>query len=105
MYAIIQAAGHQYRVREGEVLSVNRLEGQKGQAIDFKQVLSVGEGDKLRLGQPLVDKACVKAEILAHQRGPKVLVFKKKRRKGYRRTKGHRQELTLVKIKQIVAGS
>ena len=102
MYAVIQAAGRQHKVREGDVLSLNRMEGKTGESVDFKHVLSIGEGDKISFGQPLVDKACVKAEIVAHQRGPKVLVFKKKRRKGYRRTKGHRQDVTLVKIKQIV---
>ena len=102
MYAVIQAGGHQHKVRKGDVLSLNRLEGKEGEPVDFKQVLSVTKQDnKLLLGQPFV-KACVKAEIVAHQRGPKVLVFKKKRRKGYKRTKGHRQELTLVKINEIV---
>lgn len=103
MYAVIKTGGKQYRVAEGDVLAVERLEGEAGSTITFDTVLAVGGGDGLKLGKPTLDGAKVEAEVLAQGRAKKVLVFKFKRRKGYKRTKGHRQYFTRVRVKSINA--
>jgi large subunit ribosomal protein L21 len=101
MYAIIAAGGRQYRVKENDVIEINRLVGDVGAAIRFDQVLAVGDDAGLRTGDPTLDGVKVEGEIVDHHRGPKLIVFKMKRRKGYRKTKGHRQELTQVRIAKI----
>lgn len=98
MYAVINAGGKQLKVQNGDVVAVERIAGEAGSKITFDKVLAVGEGANLTLGTPLVPGAKVEAEIVEQFRGPKLIVFKMKRRKGYRRTHGHRQELTKVKI-------
>jgi large subunit ribosomal protein L21 len=100
MYAVIKTGGKQYRVTEGQKLRVERLPGNPGDALNFDQVLMVG-GDSTTIGQPLVGGANVSAEIVAHDRGKKIIVFKLKRRKNYRRKQGHRQPYTELKITGI----
>jgi len=102
MYAVIKTGGKQYRVTEGQKLRVERLPGNPGEAIKFQEVLLVG-GDSLKIGQPLVAGASVSAEIVDHARGPKIIVFKFRRRKNYRRKNGHRQPYTELKITGIKA--
>lgn len=101
MFAVVKTGGKQYRVKEGDILSIEKLEAEKGQNIDFNQVLLLEDGDNIQVGQPYLDKAIVRAEVIEDYKDKKVIVFKKKRRKGYRRTKGHRQLLTKVKISGI----
>jgi large subunit ribosomal protein L21 len=102
MYAVIKTGGKQYRVTEGQRLRVEKLGGQPGEAVEFKEVLLVG-GDSLKIGQPLVAGATVRAEIVAHARDTKIIVFKFRRRKNYRRKTGHRQPYTELKITGIKA--
>jgi large subunit ribosomal protein L21 len=102
MYALIHAGGKQYRVSSGEKLRIELLAALVGESVSFDQVLALGQGDSLRVGAPYVDGASVKGTVLGHGRGDKVLVFKMRRRKGYRRTQGHRQSYTEVRIDDIV---
>ncbi len=103
MYAVIKTGGKQYRVSEGDILAVEKLEGEQGSTITFDNVLAVGGGEGLKLGKPFLEGAKVEAEVLVQGRAKKVLVFKFKRRKGYKRTKGHRQYFTRVRVKSINA--
>ncbi len=100
-YAVIETGGKQYRVGTGQVLDVERLDGEAGTKLDIDRVLAQSDGQTLTVGAPTVSGARVTAEVLEHFRGPKVVSFKKKRRKGYKRKLGHRQELTRIKILQI----
>ncbi len=101
MFAVIKTGGKQYRVKEGDILSVEKLDAEKGQVVDFDQVLLLEDGENIQVGQPYLERAVVKAEVIESYKDEKVIVFKKKRRKGYRRKKGHRQLLTKVKISGI----
>lgn len=101
MYAIIQTGGKQYRVGEGDLLRVERLAGEPGQQVAFDEVLFVGDPEAPAVGSPTVDGARVLATVVRHGRGDKVLVFKFKRRKMYRRKKGHRQEFTEVRVDRL----
>jgi large subunit ribosomal protein L21 len=101
MYAVIKTGGKQYRVGNGDVIKVERLAGEVGQKIAFDQVLMVGGDGAARIGSPLVAGAQVTAEVLEQARAPKVIVFKKKRRKNYRRKRGHRQLQTVLRIQDI----
>ncbi len=102
MYAIIKASGRQYKVEVGTVFEVDRLDAETGSSIVLdKNVLMIGDGDKITIGKPLVEGASVTLEVKEHLRGPKLIVFKMKRRKRYRVKKGHRQELTKVEVKDI----
>ncbi len=103
MFAVIRTGGKQYRVQEGDILEVEKLQKKEGQKVVFKEVLLIEDGDSVLLGMPLVEKAQVKAEVVENFKDEKIIIFKKKRRKQYRRTGGHRQELTRVKIEQIIA--
>jgi large subunit ribosomal protein L21 len=103
MYAVIKTGGKQYRVAEGQKLRVEKLPGNTGDKITFNEVLLVGGGDTPRIGQPLVGGASVAAEITAQDRGKKIVVFKFRRRKNYRRKAGHRQPYTELKITGISA--
>jgi large subunit ribosomal protein L21 len=104
MKATIKTQGRQFTVQEGDVLFVNRYpETESGDTVTIDSVLAVGEGDSMKFGTPLVDGASVNAKILENKRGKKVLIFKKKRRKGYRNKRGHRQELSVIKIESINA--
>ena len=101
MYAVINTGGKQYRVKEGDVLDVEKLGVDEGGTVVFDRVLLIEDEGKVLIGTPVLPGAAVKAEVVANFKGDKVLIFKKKRRKQYRRTKGHRQELTRVKIEKI----
>lgn len=98
MYAVIATGGKQFKVQEKEVITVERLCGQAGEKVAFTEVLACGEGAGLKFGTPTIAGAKVEGEIVEHIRGPKLIAFKIKRRKGYRKKKGHRQELTKVRI-------
>jgi large subunit ribosomal protein L21 len=99
MFAVIKTGGKQYRVASGDVIKVEKLEGEAGSTITFDQVLMAGD----TIGTPLVAGAAVSAEVIAQDRGPKIIVFKKKRRQNYRRKNGHRQDLTVLRITEISA--
>ena len=101
MYAVLETGGKQYRVIAGDTLEIERLEVEAGQSVTFDRVLMVNADGKLSVGNPTVASATVIADVVAHKRGVKVIAFKMKRRKGYHRTVGHRQELTVVKITEI----
>lgn len=102
MYAVIRTGGKQYRVAEDDVLRVEKLKAEPGSTVDFP-VLAIGEGEDLQVGAPTVDGATVKGTVVRHGRGKKIVVFKMKRRKGYRRKKGHRQWFTEIRITDLAA--
>ena len=102
MFAVIKTGGKQYKVAKDDVITVERLPGEAGGSVSFEEVLMLG-GDDAKVGAPLVDGASVSGEIVEQTRGEKIIVFKKQRRQNYRRKKGHRQELTVVKITDILA--
>jgi large subunit ribosomal protein L21 len=101
MYAVVETGGRQYRVQQGETIDVERLPGEVGTTLALQPVLMVGEGTEVTLGTPTVANARVEAQIVAHKRGKKLVVFKYKRRKNYRRKYGHRQALTSLHITNI----
>lgn len=102
MKATIKTQGRQFTVQEGDVLFVNRYPNTSdGDMVTIDTVLAVGEGESTRFGQPTVEGASVSAKILENKRGKKVIIFKKRRRKGYEKKRGHRQELSVIKIESI----
>ena len=103
MYAIVEIAGHQFKVEKDQRVFVNRLQTEEGKKVSFDNVLLVADGDKVTVGAPAIDGAQVGAKVLKHLKGDKVIVFKKKRRKGYRVKNGHRQSLTEIVIESIAA--
>ena len=102
MFAIIKTGGKQYSVESGKVLKIEKIIGKKGETFTFDQVLLIGDSQKQTLGTPIIKGASVKATIIDQIRDKKIIVFKKKRRKNYRKTKGHRQYLTVLKIDKIL---
>jgi len=100
-YAVIESGGKQHLVCQEDVLEVERLRAEAGSEIDLKPVLAVSNGTNLTVGKPYIENASVKVLVVKHIRGPKVISFKMKRRKGYHRKIGHRQELTVLNIKEI----
>ena len=103
MYAIVEIAGHQFKVEKDQKVFVNRLQTEEGKKVNFDNVLLLADGSKVTVGAPAIDGAQVGAKVLKHLKGDKVIVFKKKRRKGYRVKNGHRQSLTEIQIESIVA--
>jgi len=101
MYAVIKTGGKQHRVSVGEALKVEKIEAQTGAEIVLTEVLMVGEGEQVTIGAPLVDGASVKATVLAQGKGDKIKIFKMRRRKHYRKTQGHRQLFTEIRIDSI----
>jgi large subunit ribosomal protein L21 len=101
MFAVIKAGGKQYRVAEDQVLKVEGVEGEPGTIVQIGDVIMLG-GDKPQLGNPTISGASVAAEIIEHGRGPKVIAFKKRRRKNSRRKRGHRQDFVLIRISEIL---
>ena len=101
MYAIVNIAGQQFKVEEGQKLFVHRLPADSGSKVSFEEVLLIANGDEVRVGKPTIDSASVEATVLDHLKDDKVIVFKKKRRKGYRRKNGHRQYLSELLIDKI----
>ncbi|MFA5192508.1 MAG: 50S ribosomal protein L21 [Verrucomicrobiia bacterium] len=103
MYAVVETGSKQYSVKAGDTLEVELLSAEKGQEITFDKVLLVADGDKIKVGQPTIAGAKVTADVVEQKRGKKVIAFKMRRTEGYHRTIGHRQSLTVVKIKNIQA--
>jgi large subunit ribosomal protein L21 len=101
MYAVIKTGGKQHKVSAGDVIAVEKIEGDKGDTVVFDQILMVENEGDIRVGRPVVEGAKVVGEILAQTKAAKVIVFKMKKRKGYRKKNGHRQLLTSMKIKEI----
>jgi large subunit ribosomal protein L21 len=101
MYAVIKTGGKQYRVAKDDVVTIERIAGEAGSTIEFGEVLLVGSGADVKVGAPTVAGAKVTAELVGDTRGPKLIAFKKRRRKNSRRKKGHRQDLSTVRITSI----
>lgn len=101
MYAVIKTGGKQHRVSEGDVIAIEKINGDKGAEVVFDQVLMVEKEGDIRIGRPLVEGAKVVGEILSQTKADKLTVFKMKKRKGYRKKTGHRQQLTSMKIREI----
>ena len=101
MYAIVHTGGKQYKIQEGETLRVEKIAGDVGSEISFDRVLMVSDGENVSVGQPALENAAVKGHIVEQGKAKKILVFKYKRRKRYRRKQGHRQQYTAVKIDKI----
>ncbi len=104
MYAILETGGKQYRVEPGTTLDVELLDAEEGQTVELKPVRFISGDEGGTVGQPELDQAHVKATVVRNARTRSITIFKKKRRKGYRRTKGHRQDFTHIRIEEIVAG-
>lgn len=105
MYAIVEIAGHQYKVRQDQQIYVNRVEGNEGDALSFGKVLLTDNDGTIEVGAPVIEGIEVGAKIVSHLKADKVIVFKKKRRKGYRKKNGHRQAISLIEITSIGKGS
>jgi large subunit ribosomal protein L21 len=105
MFAVIKTGGKQYTVHENDVLWVEKLDVEPGASVVLDEVLMVGDGKKVTVGKPTIAGATVKATVVEQMRDRKVIIFKKKRRHNYRRKKGHRQNLTVLKIEKIVAAA
>jgi len=103
MFAIVETGGKQFRVEEGRSLKVAKLDVQAGSELTLDKILLVGTGADVTIGQPFVAGATVQCEVVEHGRDKKIIIFKKKRRKDYRRTQGHRQDYTTLKVKSIQA--
>jgi large subunit ribosomal protein L21 len=102
MYAVLETGSKQYRVSAGDTLKIERLAVEAGKPVTFDRVLLINADGKITVGSPTVTGATVEADVVEHIRGDKVVTFKMKRRKGYHKTIGHRQELTVVKVKEII---
>lgn len=103
MFAVIKTGGKQYKVQKDDKILVEKLDGEEGAKVTLDEVLMVADGKTSKIGEPLVKGASVEASIVAQTRGPKITIFKKKRRQNYRRKKGHRQDLTMIQITSIKA--
>jgi len=101
MYAVVKTGGKQYRVAKDDKILVEHIDAEEGQTITLDKVMMLGDGDKVTIGAPVVENASVEAEVLSQTRGPKLIIFRRKRRKNHRRIQGHRQDLTLLKITDI----
>jgi large subunit ribosomal protein L21 len=101
MYAVIKTGGKQHKVSEGDVIAIEKINGDKGDAVVFDQVLMVEKEGDIRVGRPVVEGAKVTGEILSQTKGDKLIVFKMKKRKGFHKKNGHRQQLTSMRIKEI----
>lgn len=101
MYAIVNSGGKQYKVEEGDILRVEKIRGEVGNKVEFEKVLMISDGENVNIGQPVVENAIVQGHIVEQNKSRKIIVFKYKRRKRYRRKYGHRQSYTAVKIDKI----
>lgn len=101
MFAVIKTGGKQYRIAEGALLKVEKLEGEKGAKVEFTDIMMIGVGANAKIGAPFVKGASVKAEIVEQGRARKVIAFKKRRRQNSKRSRGHRQQLTTIRIAEI----
>jgi len=105
VYAIIRTGGKQFKISPGDTIRVEKIPGQAGETVEMKDVLFYAEGENVLTGKPLLPNVKVLGEILAHHRAKKVIIFKKKRRKGYSKKTGHRQSFTSLKIKEITVNA
>ena len=103
MYAVVNILGQQFKVEKDQKVIIHRLESEAGKSVEFSDVLLVDNGGKVSIGSPTVKGASVSAKVISHLRGDKVIIFKKKRRKGYQKQTGHRQDLTQIQIESIKA--
>ncbi len=103
MYAVISTGGKQYKVAPGDVVRVESLDAKKGDTVELKDVYMIADGEKVSVGKPTLPSAKVTAEVVEQGRGEKLLIFKHRRRKGFRKTTGHRQNYTAIKVKEILA--
>jgi len=101
MIAVVDIAGQQFKLEKGQHLIVNRLDVEEGENVTFNKVLLLQDGSSIKIGNPVLEGISVNAKVIEHLKGDKVLVFKKKRRKGYRKLNGHRQRLTRIEIESI----
>ena len=101
MYALVKTGGKQYRVAKDDTILVERIAAEEGAEVILNDIVMLGDGDKVTIGAPTVDGAAVSATVVRQTRGPKIIIFRRKRRKNHRRTQGHRQDLTLLKINDI----
>ena len=101
MYAVVKTGGKQYRVAKDDKILVEHIEAEAGQTITLDKVMMLADGDNVTIGAPVVENATVEAEVVSQTRGPKIVIFRRKRRKNHRRLQGHRQDLTLLKITDI----
>ena len=101
MYAVVKTGGKQYRVTKDDTILVEKLDADEGQTVTLSDVMLLGDGGKVTVGNPVVANASVEAQVVSQTRGPKIIIFRRKRRKNHRRTQGHRQDLTLLKITNI----
>ena len=101
MYALVKTGGKQYRVSKNDTILVERIAAEEGAEVILYDIVMLGDGDKVTIGNPKVDGAAVSATVVRQTRGPKIIIFRRKRRKNHRRTQGHRQDLTLLKINDI----
>lgn len=102
MYAIVEIAGQQFKITKDQKIFVHRLDAEEGAEVEFDKVLLTADGNTIEVGAPVVNGAKIKAKVLAHVKSDKVMVFKKKRRKGYQKMNGHRQLLTQIQIEEFV---
>ena len=102
MYAVFKTGGKQFRAEPGATIRIPSLDVEPGESVEFDEVLLTGDGDDVAVGTPVVEGALVKAEVLRHGRDDKIIVFKRKRRKGYRRKQGHRQKFTEIRVDEVV---
>ena len=103
MYALVKTGGKQYRVSKDDTILVERIAGEEGSQVILDDIVMLGDGDKVTIGTPRVEGAAVSATLVSQTRGPKIIIFRRKRRKNHRRTMGHRQDLTLLKITAVSA--
>ncbi len=102
MYAVIKTGGKQYRVKEGDIIRIEKIDGEVGQSIELGEVLLIADPKEPKIGQPVVNNAKVVGDIIRQGKGKKIIIFKSKRRKGYRKKQGHRQNYTFVRINKII---
>jgi large subunit ribosomal protein L21 len=105
MYAVIRTGGKQYRVSQGDLVTIEKLDGATGDRIEIDSVLMIGEGEQVTIGQPHLERARVVGTIVRQERGPKVVIYKHKRRKGYQKKQGHRQSQTVLRVTEILDGT
>ena len=101
MYAVIKTGGKQYRVVEGDLLRVEKIKGEIGETVELEEILMIANGERVEIGRPVLNDSKVLGEIVEQGKAKKIIVFKSKRRKGYRKKQGHRQQYTVLKIKEI----
>jgi len=103
MYAIIRTGGKEYSIENGSIIDVEKLSGSAGDEVTLDKVLLVADNENVKIGKPFVEGAKVVAQVMDQKKGPKIIVFKRKRKKGYKKKQGHRQNLTQLKIKEIIS--